>query len=97
MALVFLLNKQFMPFYKWSCRAAESLPILGAYMAKSVETLISMGEKDSTEGAIEQICARIIEALKDQGLSDSKSDFLLDHGPRVHSLIQDENIRQIDM
>jgi uncharacterized protein DUF4037 len=97
LALVFLLNKQFMPFYKWSCRAAESLPILGAYMARSVEDLIKMGENDSREDAIEKICARIVEALKDQGLSDSKSDFLLEHGPQVHSLIQDENIRRIDM
>lgn len=97
LSLVFLLNKQFMPFYKWSCRAAESLPILGAYMARSVEELITIGGDDQREETIEQMCARIIEALKDQGLSDSKSDFLLDHGPQVHSLIQDQNIKQIDM
>jgi hypothetical protein len=97
LALVFLLNKQFMPFYKWSCRAAESLPILGTYMAQSVEELISMGENDPREVIIEQMCTRIIEALKDQGLSDSKSDFLLDHGPRVHSLIQNEDIKRLDM
>jgi hypothetical protein len=43
------------------------------------------------------MCARIIQALKDQGLSDADSDFLLDHGPRVHSLIQDGGIKRIDM
>ena len=97
LSLVFLFNKQFMPFYKWSCRAAETLPILGAYMARSVTELIEMGANAQRENKIEQICARIIQALKDQGLSDAGSDFLLDHGPRVHSLIQDGGIKRIDV
>jgi hypothetical protein len=95
--LVFLINKQFMPFYKWSCRAAETLPILGAYMAQSVTEVIKTGAQTHRENKIEQMCARIIQALKDQGLSDADSDFLLDHGPRVHSLIQDGGIKRIDM
>lgn len=97
LALVFLLNRQFMPYYKWSIRAAEALPVLGRYMAQSVERLISMGENGPREEAIEAMCAEVIAALKDQKLSDSTSDFLLDHGPRVHSLILDDHLKRIDM
>ncbi len=97
LALVFLLNRRFMPYYKWSCRTAETLPILGLEMARSVDALISMGENGDREEAIEYMCGRVIDLLRAQGLSDSTSDFLLDHGPRVHSLIRDDDLKRIDL
>ena len=97
LSLVFLLNRQYKPFYKWACIAAKSLPVLGAYISQAVEDLIREEEMREKERRIETICARLIEALKEQGLSDSPSDFLLDHGPRVHSLIRDEKLKRLDM
>jgi hypothetical protein len=43
---------------------------------------------------IEDICRLIIERLRNEGLSDSKSDFLLDHGPVIQSKINDPRLRQ---
>jgi hypothetical protein len=42
---------------------------------------------------IEDISHILIEELKRQDLSDSKSDFLLDHGPIIQEKIQDKDIR----
>jgi hypothetical protein len=43
---------------------------------------------------IEDMSAAVIEQLREQGLSDSLSDVLLDHGPAVHARITDETLRQ---
>jgi hypothetical protein len=96
-ALVFLLNRQYMPFYKWQSNAVASLPLLGDYMSQAVEELMREKGGGLGEEGIEGICATLIETLNAQGLSDSSSDFLLDHGPRVHSLIRDENLKRLDM
>ncbi|MFH0726469.1 MAG: DUF4037 domain-containing protein [Pseudomonadota bacterium] len=97
LALVFLLNRRYMPFYKWACRAASALPLLGAELSEAVENLIRETEPREKEHRIESICAKLIEALKEQDLSDSPSDFLLDHGPRVHSRIRDEKLKRLDI
>ncbi|MDR0884813.1 MAG: DUF4037 domain-containing protein [Clostridiales Family XIII bacterium] len=44
---------------------------------------------------IEDICAIIIQALNNQNLTDSTSDFLLDHGTSIQSQIVDEQIRNM--
>jgi hypothetical protein len=46
---------------------------------------------------MEQISQLIIEEFRKEGLSDSQSDFLLDHGPIIQSKIQDPQIRGIDV
>lgn len=97
LSLVFLLNRRYMPFYKWAAMAAASLPLLGAHISKAIEDLIRERETGEKERRIEAICVKLIEALKEEGLSDSTSDFLLDHGPCVHSLIEDEKLKRLDM
>ena len=47
--------------------------------------------------AMEETCAVIIQELRRQGLSDSPSDFLLDHVPVVHRKIQDLELRSTDV
>jgi hypothetical protein len=97
LSLVFLLNKRYMPFYKWAFTAASSLPILGSYVSHAINNIIQ--EKDSQKRVtlIEMISMKLIEELIKQNLSDSKSDFLVDHGHRVHEMIQDENLKKLDI
>jgi hypothetical protein len=97
LALVFLLNKRYMPFYKWACHAAASLPLLGAEISQAVEGLLRREATHPKEHQIEMICAKLIETLTAQDLTDSSSDFLLDHGPRVHSRIRDEKLKRLDI
>lgn len=103
-SLIFLLNKQYRPFYKWMHRALKGLPTLGEAMYTRLENLVTIHE-DDLEGAIyekkgrlmEHISQLIIKEIRKEGLSDSQSNFLLDHGPIIQSKIQDPQIRGIDV
>ncbi len=93
MSLVFLLNRRYAPFEKWMHRAVRDLPLLGEWAHGMVADLISPLAGDRPAMA-EAACAVIIRELRSQGLSDSASDFLLEHAHRVHSRIADAALRQ---
>jgi hypothetical protein len=88
-SLVFLLNKRYTPFYKWMHRAVGELPLLGRRIHAWIADLLACKAHDEKSAIIEKICASIISALKDEGLSDSPSAFLLDHAHRIHDRIKD--------
>jgi hypothetical protein len=103
-SMVFLLNKQYKPFYKWMHRAMKQLPILGETMYRLFSDLAADYGKEQGEtahtrksGLMEEACGLVIEELKAQQLSDSESDFLLDHGPIVQTKIRDIRIRDINV
>ncbi|MBE0415575.1 MAG: DUF4037 domain-containing protein [Dehalococcoidia bacterium] len=103
-SLVFLLNKEYKPFYKWMHRAMERLPILGEVIYNLLLEIVTTHEDELTESLyekksrlMEETCAIIIDELRREGLSDSSSDFLLDHGPIIQSKIQDPELRNLDV
>lgn len=103
-SMIFLLNKKYTPFYKWMHRALQELPILGIEMFNSFDGLVNFEEVDMGKEIyekkiqlIEFICNEIINELKVQGLTDSNSDFLLDHGPLVQKRIKDPFIKNINV
>jgi hypothetical protein len=103
-SMVFLLNKKYRPFYKWMHRAMQFLPILGGALYQLFSEMVAIS-KDEKENVIyekkirliEEICTFIIEELKRQELSDSSSDFLLEHGVLVQNKIQDNTIKKINV
>lgn len=88
-SLAFLMNKRYTPFYKWMHRALAELPLLGGEIHAKIRALFDTPGYDQKQVIIEKICALIITALKREGLSDSDSDFLLDHAYRIHDQIED--------
>jgi hypothetical protein len=97
MSLVFLLNRKYTPFYKWTHRALKSLPLLGEEIYIKLNDLISVTDTEKKAEIVEETCILVIKELTAQGLSDKSSEFLLDHGPEVQSRIKDDNIRSIDV
>jgi hypothetical protein len=98
-SLVFLFNRRYRPFYKWMHRALKDLPILGEDTYNRILELILLHDGGLGDdlyyrknAAIEDISQLLIEELRRQELSDSSSDFLLDHGPIVQAKIQDPDI-----
>lgn len=112
-SMVYLLNRQYMPYYKWMWRGMERLEKL-----KEVRALLRNLAEDGLDGEswyteawdtyqytlnkndrvviwIEEICARIIEELKAQGISSSLSDYLEEHAYMAMHHIQDERIRSL--
>lgn len=103
-SMVFLLNKKYMPYYKWMHRALKDLPILGDTVYQLFSDLVTTHEVAAGElvygrksKLIEEVCWHVINELRRQGLSNSTSSFLLDHGPEVQSRIQDNLIKGINV
>ena len=94
MALVFLLNRVYALFYKWRHRALRRLPMLGELLHEKISQLISIHDYTRKSDIIEDICSQVIKEFRIEGLSDSESDFLLDHGPVIHNKIKDEDLRR---
>lgn len=89
--LVFLLNKKYKIFYKWSNRALKNLEILG----HKIHTLLN--EMVLTQNKIpyvRKISSLLIEELKNQNLSNIESDFLGDYGVDIQKNINDEFLKQ---
>jgi len=94
MSLIFLLNKRYAPFHKWVHRAVKELPLLGEWAHSTVVEMITATDLHDKVPIIEAACAVIIRELRSQGLTDSSSDFLLDHGHSVHDRISDAGLRR---
>jgi hypothetical protein len=93
LSLVFLLNKRYAPFYKWTHRAVLELPVLGGEFFDAVSGLLKEQRCEAKVTRIEAMAQALIRELQRQGLSDSSSDFLPDHGPVVQDHIRDKALR----
>jgi hypothetical protein len=96
-SLIFLLNRRYKPFYKWMHRALLGLPVLGETAHGALTEMYGPVREwediyKKNQGRIEELCARLIAELKNQGLTRGDSDFLLDHAPRIAAKIKDEKL-----
>jgi hypothetical protein len=92
--MVFLLNRRFAPFYKWLHRGVLDLPVLGSEVHEQTDRLLVEDHAERKADLMESVSVRLAEALREQGLSDSESDFLLDHAPQVQARIESPRLRQ---
>ena len=97
-AAIFLLNRTYMPYYKWSFRALRQLNKL-SIEAEIMEYLITT---DNTQGlceekyyAIEGIAADIIDELAEQGISKAIYGDLEKHAYSVNDGINDDYLRNL--
>ena len=66
MRTAYLLNRRYMPYYKWAWRGLENLERLSELKPLFEQVLSSEGERESV---VEEICARLLEELKRQNLT----------------------------
>jgi len=93
-SLIFLLNRRYTPFYKWMSRALLTLPRLGKEISEKIGLFIQSSDVQMKTELAEEICSMIIAELKAEGLTDSSSTFLLDHGPIIQNKIKDNELRE---
>ena len=92
----FLLNKAYLPYYKWQFRALRDLPD-GKAFADSLEFLISTD--NSPENAeikisvIENICDDIISLLKLNSITKATCNDLEKHAYSVNDFIENPSLR----
>ncbi len=90
---VFLLNKEYKPYYKWMHRALKALPILGIEMYNKFFELTKENNFDKKILLIEEICNMVEKEIVKQGMSESSSRFLLDHANEIQRNIKDNELR----
>lgn len=72
----YLLNRQYMPFYKWRLRAMEAFICVRELKGALEQLAGSRPDEEETEERIENVCGIILDELKKQGLTDSDELFL---------------------
>jgi len=96
MAAIFLLNRRYQPFYKWSFRALRALPLLPRE-ADTLEYLLSTPNDPVTAEdkyyAMEDLCAKVIAVLQEQGLTEAVCGDLEKHAYSVNDHIGDADVR----
>ncbi|WP_294447537.1 DUF4037 domain-containing protein [Dialister succinatiphilus] len=98
LSMTFLLNRRFMPFYKWAGRLAETLPVMGLSVTRTLGVL-ARTRWDSPElgmqavDAIEKFCTETAEELRRQHLCDIRDNWLWEAGPIVQMSVKDPELR----
>ena len=99
-ACMFLLEKRYMPYYKWSFRALSELKTFSEQY-DSLEFLISSQNDgdlpDIKSGVIEEISKAVINELAAQGLSKTEDSFLEAHAYEVNKMIANPAIRELNI
>ena len=97
---VFLLNKAYLPYYKWQFRALRDLPLLSS-VADPLEFLLTTentGDLAETKyGIIEDIAGMVIEALQAQDLTKAICGDLEKHAYSVNDTIADATLRNMSV
>ena len=95
---IFLLNKVYQPYYKWTFRALRALPLLFEE-AELLEYLLTTDNAPETAeekyGVVEGIAADVIEALTEQGLTEADCGDLEKHAYSVNDGIADGELRNL--
>ena len=102
LSMAFLLNRRFMPFYKWAPRLAQELPILGTATASILKKLAQTSWDDPDQAvpavnAIESLCSAVAEELRRQGLASEPGSWLWTLGPSVQRGVKDPDIRRLNV
>ncbi len=92
--LIYLLNFQHAPYYKWQFRHLREQGI----MSDAVELLsrISLNQCDRVR-TIEQFAAIIVSKLRQQGLTTTPSDYMEHHGQQIMDNITHPAIRALHL
>ncbi|MBQ6470259.1 MAG: DUF4037 domain-containing protein [Lachnospiraceae bacterium] len=97
MHVIFLLNRRYRPFYKWSFRALRSLPLLSLEDVLFEYLLTSDNGENAEEkyNVMEGIASDIIDVLTDQALTKAICGDLEKHAYSVNDGISDASLRNM--
>lgn len=97
-AVIYLLNRCYMPFYKWMFRGMDRLTVLPELKGK-LEQLAALPDRPEHAAdkvrMIEEICLDVANELRKQGFIQGSDDFLNNHCSFLMNQIRDEKIRSL--
>lgn len=92
----YLLERKYMPFYKWAFKGTEELRTLTGVVSQLRQLVAMSNEPQQDQGKqqiIESICEGIGRELNRQGLSNTADPFLQAHLPSIMGGIRDPQIK----
>ena len=96
--MIFLLNRRYQPYYKWSFRALRNLPLLSE-LAPQLETVLTTGnsreERTDKNTLIESISHKIVCQLTEQDLTRISGEDLERHAYSVNDRIRNPSLRNL--
>lgn len=93
LSAVHLLNRHYMPYYKWAFRSARALPRL-ADAVRELQLLFSAPEAERQD-IIESICGRVRGALLEDGLSAINESFLVPQSEEIMKRIGSDYLKKL--
>ena len=96
LAAVFLLNRKYLPYYKWQFRALKTLPYLPELSPLMEELLTTGNDPDTAKRKsilIENIAGAVITQLQEQNLTEAICGDLEKHAYSVNDRIVDGDLR----
>ncbi len=97
-SLIYLLNDEYEPFYKWAYRKMRTLKKLNE-LESSLVSLSELGNSELEAAAksesIDEICKLFISELKSEGLTDLDGDDLEKHAFSIQSKIKSPVLRNM--
>lgn len=97
-SVIFLLNKRYQPYYKWSFRALRALPQL-SLEAELLEYLLLSDNSEEQSGekydVMEGIAGDVIDVLMDQKLTKATCGDLEKHAYSVNDGVEDPGLRNL--
>jgi len=95
---VYLINKKYMPYYKWAFRGLREMPVLSE-LYDSLEYLISSPntEPQKKQEIIESVCKAVADELLAQGLTKLLTAELEPTAYSVNDRIKDPEIRNLSV
>ncbi len=96
--VIFLLNKKYIPYYKWVFRALKDLAVLSSLhdaLAYCISSGNTKAETKAKTESIEKIAAASIEMLQSQALTSVSAPDLEAHAYSVNDKIKDPQIRNL--
>ena len=100
MEVIFLLNRRYQPYYKWSFRAMRDLPLLSLNAVMLEYLLTTDNESENAEekySVIEGIASDVIDELQNQDLTKAICGDLEKHAYSVNDGIDDPNLRNLSV
>ncbi len=100
LSVIFLLNKQYQPYYKWSFRALNDLKLLNNMTGKLESLMTTENYGDIAEDkyyVIEDISSAVIEVLSESELTQAHCGDLEKHAYSVNDSVSDGEIRNLNI
>ena len=92
---VFLLNRQYMPFYKWMPRALRALPLLGGETAERLRRLLADPLNADAPAQIHALCALLADALREGGYTALEGCDMQAIGLNIQARLTDPALKQL--